>query len=467
MKKENLNIALLKVPGYDILFPKSWNVYGFARVVIYIKKNFCYEQVHDLEDDLIQSIWIKGAFKNSKKVYYCHAYREHSSALGDSITSQKNYLCKFLSQWEAAVEHNFPSEPNEVHVSLDMNFDYQKEKWLQPTYRLCSLTKLVQNICNANNFTQLVTEPTRTMYNSVTETTDISCIDHVYCNSKFKCSTPRIIVNGASDHDIVSYIRYSKAPPSPARIIRRRSYKEFIEEDFITDLAAVDWSDVYAANDVDVATEIFTIKFRSVLNQHAPWIIFQLRKNYSPWLTEETKTMMKLRDFWKEKAKDLAVANPGVASEEQKQAWSEYKKLRNKINNRKGFEETNYKRDKILQDIDDPAKVWGTTKAFMNWKSPGTPSQIEVNNQLITSAREIAKLMNQFFIDKVRLIRAGMGHVVTNLAQCKSIMENKRCSLSLQYITVDNVRKLLQSLSNSRSTAIDELDNYSVKVAAE
>ena len=112
-------------------------------------------------------------------------------------------------------------------------------------------------------------------------------------------------------------------------------YKEFIEEDFITDLAAVDWSDVYAANDVDVATEIFTIKFRSVLNQHAPWIIFQLMKNYSPWLTEETKTMMKLRDFWKEKAKDLAVANPGVASEEQKQAWSEYKKLRNKINNKK------------------------------------------------------------------------------------------------------------------------------------
>ena len=94
-----------------------------------------------------------------------------------------------------------------------------------------------------------------------------------------------MIVNGTSDHDIVSYVRYSKAPPTPARVIRRRSYKDFIEEDFITDLAVVDWSAVYAAEDVDVATEIFTEKFRYILNQHAPWIIYQQRKNYTPWIT--------------------------------------------------------------------------------------------------------------------------------------------------------------------------------------
>ena len=467
LKKETLDTNLLKVPGYDVLFPKSWDVHGFARVVVYVKRTFSYHQVHDLEDDLIQSIWLKGAFKNSKKIYFCHAYREHSSAMGGTINDQKDYLNKFLLQWEAATEHNFPAEPNEVHVSLDMNLDYLKEKWLQPTYRLCSLTNLVQNICNANNFTQLVTEPTRTMYNSVTDTTEISCIDHVYCNAKYKCSTPTVIVSGASDHDIVSYTRYSKAPPSPARTIRRRSYKNFVEEDFITDLAVVDWTEVYAATDVDTATEIFTAKFKFILNQHAPWIIFQQRKNFSPWITENTKNLMKERDTWKTRAKELAVANPGEASEEQRFAWNEYKKLRNKINNKKRFEERDFKRDKIMENIGDPAKVWNSTKTFMNWKSTGTPSQIEVNNQLVTSARLIAGLMNQFFIDKVRLIRAGMSQVVTNLAHCLKIMENKRCRLSLQHITEEKVRKLLTSLSNSRSTAIDELDNYSVKVAAD
>ena len=273
LKKENVDIASLKVPGYDILFPKSWHVHGFARVVIYVKKTFSYEQLHDLEDDIIQSVWLRGAFKNSKKIYFCHAYREHSSVMGDSIPSQKMYLSNFLSQWEAAVSHNFSIEPNEVHVCLDMNLDYLKEKWLQPTYRLCSLTRLVQNVCNANDFSQLVSQPTRTMHNSVTGTTEMSCIDHVYCNTRHKCSTPSVKASGASDHDIVSYIRYSKAPPEPSRTIRRRSYKNFIKEDFLTDLAAVNWSEVYRVRDVDDAVEVFTNKFKYILNQHAPWII--------------------------------------------------------------------------------------------------------------------------------------------------------------------------------------------------
>ena len=122
----------------------------------------------------MQSIWLKGAFKNSKQLYFCHAYREHSSTMGGTINNQKEYLSKFLSQWETATEHDFPSEPNEVHISLDMNLDYLPDKWLQQTYRLYSLTKLVQKTCNAYNFSQLVTEPTRTMYNSVTNTTGIS-----------------------------------------------------------------------------------------------------------------------------------------------------------------------------------------------------------------------------------------------------------------------------------------------------
>ena len=68
---------------------------------------------------------LRGAYRNSKKIYFCHAYREHSSALGDSISAQKEYFTKFLGQWEATTEHNFPIEPNELHVSLDMNLDYR------------------------------------------------------------------------------------------------------------------------------------------------------------------------------------------------------------------------------------------------------------------------------------------------------------------------------------------------------
>ena len=48
-----------------------------------------------------------------------------------------------------------------------------------------------------------------------------------------------------------------------------------------------------------------------------------------------------------------------------------------------------------------------------------------------------------------------------------SIMNNKTCKLNFKHIDVLKVKKLLKGLSNSRSTGVDELDNFSVKLAAD
>ena len=112
MQKQNTNVGLLSIPGYDILFPKSWDKYGFARVLVYVKKSFRFEQIYELENDVVQSIWLRGSYQNNKKIYFSHGYREHSSVMGSSINDI------FLQQWEDALNHCQPTEPNEVHVSL-------------------------------------------------------------------------------------------------------------------------------------------------------------------------------------------------------------------------------------------------------------------------------------------------------------------------------------------------------------
>ena len=182
------------------------------------------EVVQELQDDLLQTVWLRGGFKNSRNIYFCHGYREHTSTLGSSIREQKNQLEKLLLQWEEASSHNQHSEPNEVQISCDMNLDSLKGRWLQSDYHLASLSKLVQTSCNVGNFSQLVTVPTRFQYNIRTDSTARSCIDHVYCNTKYRCSNISVTPFGDSDHDLVGYIRLSKAPPSPARTIRK-SYK--------------------------------------------------------------------------------------------------------------------------------------------------------------------------------------------------------------------------------------------------
>ena len=67
----------LKIPGYKILFPKSWAEEGFARVIVYVKNNFEHEQLHDLEDEQVQSVWPRGSFRNRMKTYFCNGYKEH------------------------------------------------------------------------------------------------------------------------------------------------------------------------------------------------------------------------------------------------------------------------------------------------------------------------------------------------------------------------------------------------------
>ena len=87
----NFDIKILKIPGYNLLLPKSWESGGFARVAVYVKKTFSYTQIHELEDDIVQSIWLKGGFKNSKQIYFCHGYREQQRALPHSSHSNSSH----------------------------------------------------------------------------------------------------------------------------------------------------------------------------------------------------------------------------------------------------------------------------------------------------------------------------------------------------------------------------------------
>ena len=458
----------LKVPGYQILFPKSWHEQGHARVIVYVKKTLEFERVEDLEEQAVQSIWIRAGFKNTKKIYICHGYREHTTCLGNSLSAQRSILERFLHQWELACDHNRPSEPNEVHIACDMNLDCLDDRWLQSGYHLVSLSRLVQNRCNSNNFSQLVKEPTRIQFNSIQNRTDVSCIDHAYTNTKHRCSSVKVTPFGDSDHDMIGYIRFSKDPPAPARTIRKRSYRNFKKEDYLRDLSEVDWTDILSCQDLDLATETFTRKLRYVLDSHAPWLVFQQRKMFIPWLTKETKQLMADRDMLKEVAKNLAMRDMGKdTSEEQKTAWNRFKQMRNRVTKSKRKDEINYKSQKISEALESPGKVWKTAKAFMGWKSMGTPNQLEVDGKLETKPSVLAEIMNNYFIEKVVTIRDGLKRIPVNISKCWKIMEGKQCKLSLNHVNVETVKKLLKSLKNSKSTGVDELDSYSIKIAAD
>ena len=107
----------------------------------------------------------------------------------------------------------------------------------------------------------------------------------------------------------------------------------------------------------------------------------------------------------------------------------------------------------------------------MEWSSPGPPSQLEVEENkkitLYTKARDIAKVMNDYFILKVQQIVKGLEKVPTDLSGCKEITKGRKISLSMKFVSLRKVRELLGELKNKTSSSIDQLDNFAVKVAAD
>ena len=85
----------------------------------------------------------------------------------------------------------------------------------------------------------------------------------------------------------------------------------------------------------------------------------------------------------------------------------------------------------------------------------------------MTKARRIAELMNEFFVDKVLKIREGIQNVAPNFDVCSRIMRGKNCKLSLRFVNVEKIRNLLKNLKNTKSSSVDDLDNFCIKLSSD
>ena len=86
---------------------------------------------------------------------------------------------------------------------------------------------------------------------------------------------------------------------------------------------------------------------------------------------------------------------------------------------------------------------------------------------MITKAAIIATKMNNFFIKKVKDIRANIPFLPSSLGNCYKTMKGRKVELELQHVSINKVLRILKKMKASKSTGIDTLDGYSVKISAD
>lgn len=118
------------------------------------------------------------------------------------------------------------------------------------------------------------------------------------------------VLVGFSDHNIVALTVKAKVPKAGPKVIHRRTYRNFLEKDFIFEIESIEWDAALEKMHVNAALDCFMNLFSTVCDKHAPIKKFTVRSVKAPWLDEELRNMMRDRDLLKKSA----ILSGGVAS---------------------------------------------------------------------------------------------------------------------------------------------------------
>ena len=265
---------------------------------MYIKEDVHYKTIKgNPEDDDLQSLTIEIGLGRERKTVYSLFYHEWTGGVSqlDSQASQLDRQARQVAHW-MTLNH---SRKKDIVIMGDANICARK--WNDDSFdpQKKQIANLTQEFLLEETFVQLVSKDTRSEL--VQGAVQSSLIDHIYTNSPGKCETPTVHSAGNSDHLAIMITKYTRELKLKPQTVKKRSYKNFDKTEFLCDVRNSNINDATTACDsIEEATEVFQNMFEKILNKHAPIKVFQIRNNYVPYLSEETKLVMAERDALKE-----------------------------------------------------------------------------------------------------------------------------------------------------------------------
>ena len=298
--------------------------------------------------------------------------------------------------------------------------------------------------------TQMVSEATRVISGSRT------LLDHIYTNCPENVNSVHVPKLGLSDYFPVFFTRkmHNHMPKRNHYTISYRSFKDFDEAKFISDLQSVPWDLIKLFDDTNDILETWTDLFLETVDKNVPIRQHRVKhKNQPQWITPHILDAIKSRDRYKSLGND-----------------HEYKYWRNKVTRLiKESKKVQYQ-TYIDNNKNNPGsiyKLFQEVGAGKGCKKQSNITSIINNGSQIEDPTEIANIFNDFFVNVASRIKepvTGSNHdKLKEFCQSK-LPENAKFSIS----TIDK-HKVLKYLSNidvSKATGTDNIGPRLIKLAA-
>ena len=288
---------------------RNWSENGNVNVkrggglACYIKKGIKhsdtrYKELNVSTED-IEMQWISISFHNVRPIVLVNVYRP----------PQGDYkkCCSKIS--EAFLKANL-REYTVIYLLGDFNINVDDRKL--PAFKELDFTTRTLGL------KQLVKDHTRISVR--TETTSRSRIDLIFSNSDIIKSTSTLDIN-IIDHQAIMLTR-KKGYTRPTKVtFTRRSYKNYVREDFQESLVEVDWARFYNTQDPNVLWKLMEKNILENIDKTCPLKSYKVNEFREPWITNEAIEAIKDKDRLMKRAKRTGLERD----------WQEAKRVRNEV----------------------------------------------------------------------------------------------------------------------------------------
>ena len=138
---------------------------------------------------------------------------------------------------------------------------------------------------------QIISTATRVTQNSAT------LIDYIITDSDAPVLSAGVLpIHDVSDHSLVFVMLGFSQNATPRKKITYRDYRHFDVESFNADLSVVPWHELLYFGGIDEKLRFLNNCITQLFDIHAPTRTVTLRDNYRPWITNNVRRLMSLRD---------------------------------------------------------------------------------------------------------------------------------------------------------------------------
>lgn len=156
---------------------------------------------------------------------------------------------------------------------------------------LFNLDNALSRCFESYGFTQILSEPTR-----ITNTSG-TLLDPIFVSNKeivISCGTEN--VDQISDHKLVFCELKAKVTKFKQKFVEFRDFKNFDYNLFVQDLDKVPFHEILRCHDIDSKVDLLTFLITKLFDGHAPMKKVRVSKVKAPWLSDNLKKLMKIRD---------------------------------------------------------------------------------------------------------------------------------------------------------------------------